>query len=80
MAKRYGSGLTPKQRRQAQLYHEFMKQQAPGNPQHQSEDLFGLEKHHTRHINKSCSVCGSHWAWHSADSGDSWQCTEHKKS
>jgi len=75
MKKRYGSGLTPKERKQAQMYHEFMKQ---NNPQHQSEDLFGLEKNHTRHMNKSCSVCGHHWAWHSADGGKSWQCGEHK--
>jgi hypothetical protein len=76
MKKRYGSGLTAKERRQAQMYHEFMKQQ---NPKYQAEDLFGLEKHHTRHINKSCSVCGHHWAWHSVDGGDTWQCSEHKK-
>lgn len=75
MKKRYGSGLTPKERKQAQMYHEFMKQR---NPQHQAEDLFGLENHHTRHVNKSCSVCGHHWAWHSADSGETWQCSEHK--
>lgn len=84
MKRRYGSGLTPKQRRQAELYHEFMKQHNPKKlaeqraAESQPEDLFAKKPPAARHEEKSCSVCGSNWAWHSVDSGETWQCAAHK--
>ena len=78
MKKRYGSGLTPKERRQAEEYHKFMKER---NPQRQQEDLFGsaTQAPEKGGIERNCSVCGSKQAWRSSDHGMTWQCWEHAK-
>ena len=69
---------TYKQKRQEEEYNKWKQQQKKSL--HDSEDLFGLKQNQTRHVNKSCSKCGHHWAWYSSDSGQTWQCSTHRKS
>jgi hypothetical protein len=65
---------TYKQKRQEEEYNKWKRQQR------QSEDLFAPAKPAALHINKKCSVCGHIWAWYSSDSGETWQCSTHRKS
>ena len=68
---------TYKQKRQEEEYNKWKREQQ--QQLSDSEDLFGLKKNHTRHVNKTCSVCGSPQAWRSSDHGATWQCWAHAK-
>jgi hypothetical protein len=69
---------TYKQKQQEEEYKKWKREQQ--QKLHDSEDMFGLKQtHHTRHVNKYCSVCGSPQAWRSSDHGMTWQCFAHAK-
>lgn len=67
---------TYKQKKQEEEYNKWMRQQKRAAP----VDLFGTPAAGAKHINKHCSDCGHIWAWYSSDSGETWQCSEHRRS